>query len=166
MDQNFNNQPNEEQSPAASQDTAWQQNNTTEAQQFPYTPQNDPFYPHNNYTKPTKSEPNGYAIASLILGIVSLILCCCSCISIVTSVLAIIFAILSRQGQPMPGNALGGMICGIVSLAATLLFTGFFILSIAETNYEDMDDFFNDFTQDEEFNKENYGYNEDYYIYE
>lgn len=160
MDQNYNTPPTEEQS------NTTQQSNTSEAQQFPYTPQNDSAY--FNTVQPPKAEPNGYAIASLILGIVSLVLCCCSCVSIVTSILAIVFAILSRQGQPMRGNALGGMICGIVSLVATVLVTGCLLLSIAETNYEDLDDFLNDYMNDG-YSEENvyseYG-NGNYYIIE
>ncbi len=162
MDQNFNTQPNEEQSPAT---PSAPQESTPPAQQFSYNQQNDTSYGY-YYNQPPKAEPNGYAIASLILGIVSLILCCCSCISIVTSILAIVFAVLSRQGQPMRGNAMGGMICGIVGLAATLLCTGFFLLIIAETNAEDMDDFFNGYMGDEyyyDYNEES-GVNGDYFI--
>lgn len=161
MEQNFNNQPNEEQTPV---EPVSQQDTDTSAQPVSFPQQNDTSYGY-YYNQPPKAEPNGYAIASLILGIVSLVLCCCSCISIVTSILAIVFAVLSRQGQPMRGNAIGGLICGIVSLVATLLCVGFFFLSVAETNYEDMDDFFNDY-MGEEYGDENYHSGEDYYIYE
>ncbi|MBQ7338088.1 MAG: DUF4190 domain-containing protein [Clostridia bacterium] len=117
-----------------------------------------------DFTPPSKPEPNGYAIASLILGIVSIVLCCCSCISIVTSILAIVFAILSRQGQPMQGNAMGGMICGIISLVITFVSVVFMLFSIAETNTEDLMDIYGEYsniygTYEEDFNN-------DYYIVE
>ena len=66
---------------------------------------------------PPPAKQNGFAIASLVLGIVSLLCsCCCSCILPVTAVLSIVFAVVSKKGKPMSGMALGGLICSIVSL--------------------------------------------------
>ncbi len=69
-------------------------------------------------TPPTELRPeqNGFAIASLILGVVSIVLCCCSCTTPITASLAIIFALLSRQGHPMDKKAISGLVCGIISL--------------------------------------------------
>ncbi len=67
---------------------------------------------------PPPAKKNGYAIASLVLGIVSLVsTCCCSCILPVTAILSIVFAAISKKNEPMSGMAKGGMICSIIALA-------------------------------------------------
>ena len=116
------------------------QNQWNETQQ----PQEQPY----NFTPPPAKQPNGYATAALILGIISVVLCSCSCISIVTAVLAIVFAVLSRKGQPMQGKALGGMICGIVALVMVVLSIAALVFMYAETNSEDMMEFYEQFYGD------------------
>ena len=101
-----------------------------------------------NFTPPPAKQPNGYATAALILGIISVVLCSCSCISIVTAILAIVFAVLSRKGQPMQGRALGGMICGIVALVMVVLSIVAVVFMYAETNSEDMIEFYEQFYGD------------------
>ena len=111
-----------------------QWNETQQTQEQPY-----------NFTPPQHQETNGYAIASLILGVVSVVLCSCTCISIVTSILAIVFAVISRKGQPMDGKALGGMICGIIALVIIVVSIVAMVFFIAETNTEDLMEFYGDF---------------------
>ena len=133
MDQNqWDNQNEQTEQPAS------------EPQNEFYTQQN----PTYNFTPPPANQPNGYATAALILGIVSVVLCSCSCISIVTAVLAIVFAVLSRKGQPMQGKALGGMICGIVALVMVVLSIAALVFMYAETNSEDMMEFYEQFYGD------------------
>ncbi|MBQ8718455.1 MAG: DUF4190 domain-containing protein [Clostridia bacterium] len=115
--------------------------NTSEQKNDFYT-QPDPTY---NFTPPQKAATNGYAIASLILGIVSIVLCSCSCITIVTAILAIVFAALSRGGKPMDAKALAGMICGIVALVIIVVSIVAMVAFIAETNTEDLMEFYGDF---------------------
>src|SRR5262245_40868916 len=58
----------------------------------------------------------GTAIASLVLGIISIPLCICSWIDLPFSILAIIFGFVSRsQGGPR-GTATAGIILGFISL--------------------------------------------------
>ena len=66
---------------------------------------------------PPSAKTNGFAVASLVLGIVSLLsVCCCSCILPVTAILSIVFAAVSKKGEPMNGMAIGGLVCSIVAL--------------------------------------------------
>ncbi len=116
---------------------------------FPQNNAQEPQSAYNFTPPPVRPESNGYAIASLILGVVSLVLCCCCPVSIVTSILAIVFAILSRQGQPMNGKALGGMICGIVSIAITVVSIVFTVAMYSETNAEDFMQFYEEFSSNE-----------------
>lgn len=98
-----------------------------------------PFEPNTQYTAneaqdftpiASPAPNNGFAIASLVLGIVSLLCsCCCSCLIPVTATLSIIFAIVSKKGNPMRGMALAGMICSIVSFVLLAFSFAFLMLN-------------------------------------
>lgn len=84
---------------------------------------------------------NGFNIASLVLGIVSIVLWCMWFISIPCSILALIFGILGikKQGK---GMAIAGIITGAISLVIwVVLFFGAFMFGFIEgitdggTNY-------------------------------
>lgn len=78
------------------------------------------------YYKPV----SGFAVASLVMGILSLLLACCSGVGgIAAGALGIIFAILSRKGQPMEsqakigmGTSIAGLVLGVVIIIATFMF--------------------------------------------
>ena len=129
-----------------------QWNNQNEQSEQSATDQQNDFYTQQpsgyDFTPPQKKATNGYAIASLILGVISIVLCSCSCLSIVTAILAIVFALLSRAGKPMDGKALGGMICGIVALVLVVVSVVFVLIFYAETNTEDYMQFYEDMQSD------------------
>lgn len=91
--------------------------------------QNRGYNPNQGY-RPPMNQDNGFATASLIVGIVSLLFACCTGIGgIMLGALGIVFAILSRKNEPMATNAkvglgisIGGILLGIIVLAATLMF--------------------------------------------
>ena len=110
--------------------------------------------------QPQKKEGgNGFGIAALILGIISLVLFC-TCINIPRAVLAIIFAIVqlvkSGKNGAGKGMAIAGLITGIASLVCFVVFYVMIAVGIADdggdfyynTPYEefedDIDDFFDD----------------------
>lgn len=108
-----------------------QQNASSENQQSfnnnPYAQagENNPYaqQENNNYApqEPITSEPpkmNGLAIASMILGIVSLG-CCCS--SYICGILAIVFGIVAKSCGNRSGKSTTGIICGAISLGLTTL---------------------------------------------
>ena len=118
FNQDQNNSSNE---PAQSDNNA--EKNAQSSYVFSSTP--DPFYQSEysaDFTQPsTPKTSNGYSIAALVLGIVSLVCCCYPTLTIVLGILAIIFAIVSRKGEPMNGKALAGMICGIIAIVLVVL---------------------------------------------
>jgi flagellar biosynthesis protein FlhB len=92
---------------------------------------NNEFNLQHNFTDEKKSQ-NGYAIASLVLGIVSILSCCCGCTSIlglivmgISAILAIVFAFVSKKNADgkMDAKAIAGLVLGIVSIVVLLLFT-------------------------------------------
>ena len=97
--------------------------------QDPYTPYNGNSSDNQNsnyqqepsfdpYAPPARKQSNAYAIASLVLGIVAIVCCCISELSLICSVLAIVFAVLSRrQTGFFDGMSTAGLVCGIVGAA-------------------------------------------------
>ena len=136
MDQNnqFNQEPNEQNDQSNATDSFFQSGD------FAYNP--EPVQPIN-----MPRESNNYAVASLILGIISVVLCCCCPPAIiVTAALAIVFAIIARKKEGrMNGQAIGGLICGIVSLVLSLLVVAAYVLSMITMSAEDRTIFYESF---------------------
>ncbi|MBQ8173899.1 MAG: DUF4190 domain-containing protein [Clostridia bacterium] len=58
---------------------------------------------------------NGFSIAALVLGIISIVCCCIDYLGLVCAILAIVFAVLDKKrNAAMNGMALAGLICGII----------------------------------------------------
>ena len=74
----------------------------------------------NQYQKQSE-EKNGMAITSLVMGILSLVTCCCGWIALVLGILGIIFAILSRGGDSMCSQAKAGLILSIIGVSIAIL---------------------------------------------
>lgn len=66
---------------------------------------------------------NALGIASMICGIVSLIVCCCNpIISVIVAAVAIILFIVERAVMKVKtGMATAGLVCGIVTIAIVIL---------------------------------------------
>ncbi len=62
-----------------------------------------------------KSRNRGFAIASMILGILSILCCCFTYIGIALSIIAIVFAVVSRVRMGyFDGMAIAGLVLGII----------------------------------------------------
>lgn len=75
-------------------------------------------------TQETKQEPesNGaMSMAALVMGILSLLCCCCGYVGVVFGALGIIFALLSRQNGPMCGRAKTGLILSAIGLVISVI---------------------------------------------
>ena len=58
----------------------------------------------------------GMAIAAMILGIVSIVLCCIWYISIIAGVVAIVLGIMYNKKNGKCGMATAGIVCGIIGM--------------------------------------------------
>lgn len=69
-------------------------------------------------------ESKGFAIASLVLGIIGLLCCCFGWIGMIFQVLALVFGIIvlvkKKAGR---GMAIAGIICGGIGLVVAIIFT-------------------------------------------
>lgn len=63
-----------------------------------------------------QEQSNNLALASMICGILSIVLSCCCCVGVVPGSLAILFACLSRVEESFNKRAKIGLITGIVGL--------------------------------------------------
>lgn len=59
---------------------------------------------------------NPMATAAVVLGVISLFTCLIFYISIPCGALAVLFAILSRGRNPMPGKSKTGIVCGAIGI--------------------------------------------------
>lgn len=96
-------------------------------QRLPVTNQNQPGGSSQYQTQyqsypPVYQEKNNMATAALVMGILSLCsICCCMLFGIVSGVLGVIFAIMSKKGDKMDGQARAGLILSIIGIAVTVL---------------------------------------------
>ncbi len=88
--------------------------------QAPQTPYQQPQY---QYRQPTPSIPgNGFCIASLVLGIISLFLWALPIVNIIIIILAIIFGIVGLTKKRADGKAIAGIImAGLVAIPTVLM---------------------------------------------
>jgi len=62
------------------------------------------------------AQKNNMALASMIVGILSIVLSCCCYLGMILGSVAVILAGLSRVEEKMTGQALAGMITGIFGI--------------------------------------------------
>lgn len=100
---------------------------------YQYNP-NQPYRPEDIYAKPGEdNSADGFAIASLVCGILSLITCCCYGIGgIVFGTAAIVLACIAarRNMGRMPGLAIAGLVCGILGVVFGLIYLLIILLGV------------------------------------
>ena len=86
---------------------------------------------------PEKSESVGFGIASLVLGILSLLLFC-TCINWITGILAIIFGIIQIAQSRSKGLAVGGIVtAGLSMLFTVILYIILMVMGMSADSYQD-----------------------------
>ena len=95
----------------------------------------DQYYPPGPGTPlPGQRSGNGFAIASMVLGILSVILFCYPMIAVPSAILAIIFGMVGRRrsqwGASGGGMATVGLLCGLFNISVFLLGFGLFCAGV------------------------------------
>ena len=132
--------------PAPYENTSAQNGNpySQTSNQPPVQSQINPYYNPNQ--EPPK-QSSGLSIASMVLGIISIVSCCVACLSIPLGILAVIFGIIGVvKNQPGKGMAVAGIITGGISIAAVVVL---YILIAAGT--VEYDTYFSDFNNLNDF---------------
>jgi len=93
-----------------------------------FDPNVPPPVPNQDLPTMAQRPGNGLAIASLVLGIVSIALLCVWYISLPCALLAIIFGAIGRgkakEGATGGGMATAGLICGVIAFALVFVVVG------------------------------------------
>lgn len=125
MDNNFNDNNN-------GYDLNKSQDNNLNNENFNYAPQ--PEQPQNN-------GGHGLAIASLVLGILSIISCCCWWLAVILGVVGIVLAVISKSKSStgkMETIALVGMILSIVGAVLAVVYVVWAVAYMQTPEYQDM----------------------------
>ena len=86
------------------------------------------------------TKTNGFNIAALVLGIVSIATFCIWIISIPCAILALIFGIIGLK-KPGKGMGLTGIITGSITIAIVVLIINFVIMGLFIFNFGDIYDY-------------------------
>lgn len=117
----------------------FQNNNPMNNYQNPnnYMPNNQPFYGQPVYN--TNNSASGFSVASMVLGICSLVFCCIDIITIIAGVIAVIMGIVGITSKKAGKNfAVAGICMGAIALILYL-----YIFVLHGNMFESWDDWFN-----------------------
>lgn len=111
-------------------------------------------YQQNNQQNEPANRINPFSVASIVCGIISIILCCTGILSIPAGALGILFALLTRRlGQKMSPHSMTGIIlscAGIAMGSIMLIYTIFLIYTDPEYQelYNETYEYYSDFYSD------------------
>lgn len=105
----------------------------------------------NVYQKtPQKGEGIGFGVASMVLGIISLLLFC-TCMNFLTGILAIIFGILQLMRNKEKAFAITGIVTAVLSMILGILLAVVFFVGMQGMNQNSYDDIFDYYYHGDEF---------------
>lgn len=114
------------------------------AGQSPYT-YNDTYSTPN--TPLTNDKSNGMGIASLILGICSIAICCCYGVGAIPAIIGLILGILQNK-KNANGIATAGIVLGIIGILLNVVWLIYMIIFLSE---DGLQDFVNEFSSNYEY---------------
>lgn len=108
------------------------------AGQSPYT-YNDTYSTPN--TPLTNNNSNGFGIASLILGICSIVICCCYGVGAIPAIIGLILGILQNQ-KNANGIATAGIVLGIIGILLNAVCLIYMVVFLSDSGLQDIIDEF------------------------
>lgn len=76
-------------------------------------------------------ESKTYSVLSLIMGILSLVFCCCSIVGIIPGIVGIILANKAKKNGETSGMATAGLVCSIIGIVFGAIVTIFYAIYFA-----------------------------------
>lgn len=103
-----------------------------------------------SYVQPPQNQENqGFAIASMVLGIISLVCCCLGNISLIMAIVSIVFGVITLvKKKPGRGMAIAGIICSSISVVIyiALLIIGLAVgASLSPSDIEELEQYLKNF---------------------
>lgn len=91
---------------------------------------------YQNYV-PEPEEGPGYAIAGMVCGILSMVICCCQYyVSGVLAIIGMVFSIIVlKNGKPGKGMAIAGVVCSAIGIIIALFLIGTRIYMMSHPEY-------------------------------
>ena len=91
---------------------------------------------YQNYV-PEPDEGPGFAIAGMVCGILSMVLCCCQYyVSGILAIIGLVFSIIVlKNGKPGKGMAIAGVVCSVIGIVIALFLIGTRIYMISHPEY-------------------------------
>lgn len=93
----------------------------------------NPNYGQNQYQKPVTNQPNGLAIAGMILGILSIPASCCYGIGALLGLIGLVLSLLSKKkgiDTGYSGMAIAGIVTSVIGIIIAILFWIFIYLFV------------------------------------
>ena len=81
---------------------------------------------------------HGYAVASLVLGILSIVFCCCWYIGLILGVVGLILAIIAKKNGNQEGICKAGLVLNIIGVAISAIFLILAIVGTKAISYEEL----------------------------
>lgn len=79
---------------------------------------------------------NNMATASMVMGILSLVLSCCCFLGIIFASLGLIFGCLSKVDETFAGTAKAGLITSVIGIILSVIFMIFWIFLIGSDGFD------------------------------
>lgn len=126
--------------------TANQQQPNFSGQSYQQPTADSSSYPYNNYystpnTPLTNNNSNGFGIASLILGICSIAICCCYGVGVVPAIIGLILGILQNK-KNANGIATAGIVLGIIGILLNVVWLIYMVILFSDGGLQDIFDEF------------------------
>ena len=126
--------------------TANQQQPNFSGQSYQQPTADSSSYPYNNYystpnTPLTNNNSNGFGIASLILGICSIAICCCYGVGAILAIIGLILGILQNK-KNANGIATAGIILGIIGILLNAVYLIYMVVFLSDGGLQEFIDEF------------------------
>ena len=85
-----------------------------------------------------ENNKHGYAVASLVLGIVSIVFCCCWYIGLICGIVGLVLAIMAKKNGNTEGICKAGLVLSIIGVVLGGVFLILAIIGTSTVSYQDL----------------------------